>query len=437
MKEAKEFLFEYLKENDTVVLAISGGPDSMALFDVVLEFRKEVPISIICAHVNHKIRIESDSEASFVKEYCDKNNVIFEYKELIEYKTEKFSEANAREKRYDFFDKVIKKYSAKYLLTAHHGDDLMESILMRIVRGSTLKGYSGFSSCSSRDNYKILRPFLSETKESIIAYLKEKNINYVIDNSNNSTNYTRNRYRMNILPHLKDENNMVHLKFLSFSNELLEVEDFINQELSKYEGTIYSLNKINLDEFSKIPLYMKKRILMKVLFDYYKEDIYKITDKHINIILSSLEKYNNQVFLPNGVVFNKHGNKLFLYKFSESIPYEFIFNDDIDLPNGMHISKIDESDINTNYYCRLSKDKVKFPLKIRTRKNGDKMTVKNMEGMKKINDIFTDLKIPSECRDIWPILVDSDDNILWLPGLKESKFDIEKDCNCDIILKYY
>ena len=71
MKEAKEFLFEYLKENDTVVLAISGGPDSMALFDVVLEFRKEVPISIICAHVNHKIRIESDSEASFVKEYCD------------------------------------------------------------------------------------------------------------------------------------------------------------------------------------------------------------------------------------------------------------------------------------------------------------------------------------------------------------------------------
>ena len=76
-------------------------------------------------------------------------------------------------------------------------------------------------------------------------------------------------------------------------------------------------------------------------------------------------------------------------------------------------------------------------MRIRTRKNGDKMTVKNMEGMKKINDIFTDMKIPKNLRDSWPILVDNNDNILWLPGLKKSKFDIEKDCNCDIILTYY
>lgn len=437
MKKVNECLLKYLEKNDTVVLAVSGGPDSMALLQTMLEFRRKIPITIICAHVNHKIRLESDSEAIYVKEFCLKNNVTFEYKELLEYKSERFSEADAREKRYTFFDDVVKKYNAKYLFTAHHGDDLIESILMRIVRGSTLKGYSGIAECSNRKNYKIIRPFLSETKESLIEYLNQKNIKYVVDSSNKDINYTRNRYRINILPYLKSENNLVHLKFLDFSKKLLETENYILDEIKKYDGIVYNKNEVFFSELIKLPFYLQKRIIMNLLYNFYEDNIYMITDKHINIIFSSLNKYNSIVILPNNILFNKNGDILFLSKKTDIHEYNFEFEDKASLPNGKFIEKIDASEYNTNYYCRLSNKDINFPLRIRTRKNGDKMTVKNMEGMKKINDIFTDMKIPKNLRDSWPILVDNNDNILWLPGLKKSKFDIEKDCNCDIILTYY
>lgn len=437
MEQVNEFFKQYLKANDTVVLAISGGPDSMALFDVVLKYREKVPINIICAHVNHKVRIESEDEALFVKSFCLKNNVVFEYKELLEYVKRKFSEADARIKRYNFFDEVVLKYKAKYLITAHHGDDLIESILMRIVRGSTLQGYAGIKSCSHRNGYDILRPFLSETKDSIMEYINQKNVEYVIDASNNSEKYTRNRYRKNVLPYLKSEFSQVHMKFLNFSNELFEVEEFVNSEMLKYKSTVYNDGIIKVSELLKIPHYLQKRIMMKFLFDHYNDNIYLINNKHLELIFDFINKYNNQLVLPNNTILLKHGNELYLDVKKNIESYDLIFEEELILPNNMRISKVSDSEINSNYYCRLLSNSIKFPLRVRTRKNGDKMSVKNMDGMKKVNDIFTDMKIPKELRDSWPILVDNEDNILWLPGLKKSKFDIEKDSNCDIILKCY
>ena len=205
----------------------------------------------------------------------------------------------------------------------------------------------------------------------------------------------------------------------------------------KYDGIVYNKNEVFFSELIKLPFYLQKRIIMNLLYNFYEDNIYMITDKHINIIFSSLNKYNSIVILPNNILFNKNGDILFLSKKTDIHEYNFEFKDKASLPNGKFIEKIDASEYNTNYYCRLSNKDINFPLRIRTRKNGDKMTVKNMEGMKKINDIFTDMKIPKNLRDSWPLLVDNNDNILWLPGLKKSKFDIEKDCNCDIILTYY
>ena len=135
MKEVREYLNIILEKNTSVVVACSGGPDSMCLLNLVLEQREEKNLNIICAHVNHKMRIESEKEAEFVKEYCEKNKIIFEYMEITEYTEDNFHN-QARIKRYDFFKEVLEKYQSKILLTAHHGDDLVETILMRIVRGS-------------------------------------------------------------------------------------------------------------------------------------------------------------------------------------------------------------------------------------------------------------------------------------------------------------
>ena len=130
-----------LPNNQTIIAAISGGPDSIVLLNLLLQVKKEKNLKIVCAHVNHKLRKESANEAQMIKNYCQKNNVIFEYMEINEYKGN--TENYARKKRYEFFEKLIKKYSSPFLLTAHHGDDLVETIIMRLIRGSSLKGYGG------------------------------------------------------------------------------------------------------------------------------------------------------------------------------------------------------------------------------------------------------------------------------------------------------
>lgn len=132
-----------IKYGDAVVVACSGGPDSMALLSLLCSIKREIDIQVICAHVNHNVRRESESEKVFVERFCRDHNVVFDYMVIEDYGDDNF-ESEARTKRYNYFGEVVKKYGAKYLFTAHHGDDLMETILMRIVRGSTLRGYSGF-----------------------------------------------------------------------------------------------------------------------------------------------------------------------------------------------------------------------------------------------------------------------------------------------------
>ena len=122
---------------------ISGGPDSMALLHVLQLVKKDIDIRIICAHVNHNQRDESDEEEKYVKKYCKMNDIIFECIKINQWGDDNF-ENEARSRRYKFFEELIENYNAKFLMTAHHADDLIETILMRIVRGSTLKGYSGF-----------------------------------------------------------------------------------------------------------------------------------------------------------------------------------------------------------------------------------------------------------------------------------------------------
>ena len=222
MKKELDFLNNNILNNTSAVIACSGGPDSMCLLYLLNSLKIEKNLQLICAHVNHKIRQESEKEAQMVQKYCKENGIIFELLEINEYKKERFSEEDARKKRYIFFNEVITKYHAKYLLTAHHGDDLIETILMRITRGSNLSGYIGIKQINDNGSYILLRPLLTTNKENILKYNNQNNIKYSIDKSNEDIRYTRNRYRKEILPFLKKENTNVHLKYLKFSRIIFE-----------------------------------------------------------------------------------------------------------------------------------------------------------------------------------------------------------------------
>lgn len=440
MERAYQFLKEIINENDTVVVAVSAGPDSMALFDTLISLKHEKNINIICAHVNHNTgRFGQDEEQSYVEEYCKNNNIVFELYKIKDYSNDNF-ESEARDKRYNFFEELIKKYKAKYLLTAHHGDDLMETILMRIVRGSTLRGYSGFSKVVEKENYTILRPLIETTKDEIVKYLEDKKIKYYTDYTNLEEEHTRNRYRKYILPRLKKEDKNVHLKFLKYSNLLQEYDNYIKKETKKIINKIYHNNKINIIEFNKLEHVIKINVIYYILEEKYSNDLSNINDNHIELILDLIEsdKKNTFIDLPGNIkLIKKYDYLEFKYDDNNIVDYKIELTETNKLPNGYKIDIIDSSDNNSNYICRLNKSDIKLPLYIRNRIDGDKIEIKNLNGSKKIKDIFIDKKIDIEKRNMWPVVVDSNDTIVWLPGLKKSKFDKQKTEKCDIILKYY
>lgn len=435
MKEAKEYLEKLLNDGDTIVIGLSGGPDSMCLLDLLQKQRKK--IKIICAHINHNIREESKDELIFVSNYCKKNNLKIET--TVFAKEENSNELKLREKRYAYFEKIVKKYNAKYLFTAHHGDDLIETILMRITRGSNLKGYIGFTINSKKNNCTVIKPLIYTTKKEIKEYLEKNNIPYVLDRTNDEDEYTRNRYRHKILPFLKEENPMVHLKYLKFSNELEKYYNFVNKIVQNELKTRFCNNILDIKEFDKIEYLIQEKIIESILDFNYPDNLYLVNDKHTKMVIDMIgnSKPNITINLPDNFLIIKEYNKLkFTHKTSQEKNYNMLLNNENVLPNGKKICKIAENNDNSNYTIRLNSEEIELPLYIRNRKNGDKIHIKNMKSPKKIKDIYINSKLTKEQRNNQPILVDSKDNILWIPGLKKSKFTKEKNEKYDIILWY-
>lgn len=438
-KEAYDYIKNECKKDACLIVAVSGGPDSMALLHMLIQLRSVCKYKIICAHVNHNVRKESAEEKVFVEAFCKQNDVIFEYMKIENYKEENFHK-DAREKRYEFFEKLVHKYHADYLCTAHHGDDLVETMLMRMVRGSTISGYSGFSRIDERKGYKIIRPFITITKEEILTYDKINKISYVTDMSNEKEVYTRNRYRKNILPYLKKENKNVHKKFYKMSEKLIQYYKFIQNYTHKELTKVYEDNILDVSLFLREDSLIQKEIIYLILEKIYNKELNNITDKHVDLIYKIIhtQKPNVKIFLPKRIEVTKTYNKLFFKtKSSESQSYKIELKEKVILPNGHRIERITETNENSNYICHLNQREITLPLFVRTRKIGDKMLVKGMNRNQKIKDIFIDKKIPLEKRNTWPVVVDANDTIIWLPGLKKTQFDKPKEEMYDIILKYY
>lgn len=423
---------------DIIVVGCSAGPDSMALIDSLVKIRDKYNLQLVVAHVNHNVRVESFEEAQYVKKYCEDNKLLFETMLIEKYGDDNF-ENEARNIRYNFFESLVQKYGANYLMTAHHGDDLIETIMMRIVRGSNLSGYGGFKKIVDMDYYKIVRPLIGYTKSELEEYDKENGVKYYIDASNSKDEYTRNRYRKYILPFLKEENSNVHLKFLKFSDSLEEASRFINKERDKALKRVMLADALVIDKFMEEDEYIQKEILYYLLSEFYQDDLILVGDKHIELLMNLIysKKSNSFINLPNQVVAKKCYNMLELKRDTEEITsYEVEFSQYVMLPNNHSVVRISDTSDNSNNICRLNSEEVVLPLIVRTRKVGDRMMVKGMDGSRKVKDIFIDKKIKLEDRDAWPVVTDSKNRIVWIPGIKKSKFDKKKTESYDIILEY-
>ena len=421
-------------KDEYIVVGVSSGPDSIALLHML---QNNLDKKIVCAHVNHNVRKESEEEEKYLQKYCQDNNLLFEVMKITKY-TENNFENEARKKRYKFYEKILKKYNSHTLFLAHHGDDLIETVLMKIIRGSNLEGYAGIKLYSYLDNYTIIRPLISLTKQEIITYNKENNLKYYLDKTNEDTTYTRNRIRKKITPLLKEEDSNIHLKFLKYSNTLEEYYNYIEYLTKEKMKKIIKNNIINNDLLKKEHPFMKKNIVFYLLSEIYNNKSNIIKDKHIEgiIKLSNSNKPNQFINLPNKYIAKKEYNKIIIEKKDNKNiqkDYKIELKDMVEI-NGFTIKKVNKIDTDGNNVCRLNSNNITLPLYIRNKKDGDYIEIKNLGNKKKLKEIFIENKIPKDKRNTYPILVDNNDNILWIPNIKKSKYNVKKDELCDIIL---
>ena len=421
--------------DEYIIIGVSAGPDSMALLHMT---KNNTNKKIVCAHINHNVREQSKEEEKYLKEYCKKQNIIFESMKINSYNEKNF-ENEARKKRYAFYETILKKYNSHTLLLAHHGDDLIETVIMKIIRGSNLEGYAGIKTYSKQKDYLIIRPLLNLTKDEIIKYNKDNNIKYYIDNTNLMDKYTRNRIRLNILPLLKKEKKNVHLNFLNYSNTLQDYYNYVEDITVDKINNIYINNTIYINKFDKEHPFMKRNIIFYILSKIYNDEANIIKDKNIDDILKMINnnKPNIIINLPKNLIVKKEYDKV-LFEFSDNNHnnYLYTFNNEIKIEN-IIIKKVTSIDTDGNNVCRLNSKNIKLPLYIRNKKNGDYISLLGTNGKKKIKDIFIENKIPLTKRNSYPILTDANDNILWIPNIKKSKYNVKKNEIYDIILTSY
>ena len=324
-------------------------------------------------------------------------------------------------------------------MLAHHGDDLIETIMMKIVRGSNIEGYAGIKMYSQMKDYQIIRPLLYFTKDDLIKYNKDNQIKYYIDSTNDDTNYTRNRYRKNLLPLLKKEDKLVHLKFLKYSQTLQEYNEYIEKVTNNLIKETYKDNIIDIELFKKEHPLIQKNIIFNILKNIYNNIDNIIKEKNISDIikLANSKKPNAIINLPKEYIAKKEYQYIYIIKKDkEEYNYCIELKDKINIDN-ITIEKISNCDTSGNNVCKLNSKNITLPIYIRNKKNGDYIELLGTNGKKKISDIFIEKKIPKSIRNKYPILVDKNDKVLWIPNLKKSKYNVKKNEFCDIILTSY
>ena len=222
--------YNMIKEGDKVVIGVSGGPDSITLLNVLNKFKEKLNIKIYVAHINHSIRKEADEETEYVREFCKKKGVEFFFKKIdVEQEAKKLkigTEEAGRNIRYAFFEEVAKKVGANKIATAHNSNDNAETVLMNIIRGTSISGLKGIE--KMRDN-KFIRPLIETTRDKIEEYCKIENLNPRYDKSNKENVYTRNKVRNLLIPYIQKEFNPNIIEGINrLSNIATEEERFLN-----------------------------------------------------------------------------------------------------------------------------------------------------------------------------------------------------------------
>jgi len=436
-----EFILKHdlLEEDDHLILGVSGGPDSMAMVKFFQDMQTESSsLQLTVAHVEHGLRgQESKDDATFVRGYCQSYGIPFYLHEpnVIERKQREglSTQEAARICRYEWFKSLMDHVKANKLVLAHHGDDQIETMLMRQIRGS-LSGRKGIPIERPFANGSIIRPFLCVEKKNLIEFCQVNDVPFRLDVSNEGDDYQRNRIRHHILPYIKQENPKAHEIFQWQSEAWSEDENWLLAEAKAMFDKILQQKEthrlsIDVEKLRPMHLALQRRVIHLILSYLSGEQLARIDRRHIELVqnLLSNKQPSLTLHLPDGLVVEKSYESLvFTNRFIEP-ENDFIdrqtleIPSEVNLPLGKLIVSNDLFHEDKSLGCsKIDLDKIALPLIVRSRKAGDRMSYLGGEGTKKLKDLFIDQKIPKRDRDVWPIVIDSHDTILWVPFLKRS-----------------
>lgn len=417
--------YDLLNEDESIVVGVSGGADSMALLTSLIC----LGYKCIAVHINHSLRgKDADDDQKHVERFCLDNDIkcysqSFDVAKIS--KEQKISlEMAGRNVRYNFFNEVLNKTSCKKIAVAHNKSDSVETTVFNMIRGAAISGLKGISA----RNGNIIRPLIECEREEIIDYLDFKSIEFKIDKTNLCNDYTRNKIRNQIIPLMKEINPSVIDTIYSNSKIIEEENDFINDSVNEYIIKYVKENngEIYLDTacFCKISNAIKSRLIIYCIKKAVNKHV-ELSKKHIEMIIN-LASGKKFYFENNGLtIINNYGILHFNVALNKIEDFSYLLCDENgNLANDNTIPFITEyisykQIKNFNDATYICIDNINLPIYVRNRKKGDKIELLNV-GTKKVKDIFIDKKIPKDFRDRIPIIA-TNDNVLAVYGLNVSK----------------
>ena len=439
-----------LARGDKVLCAVSGGPDSVAMLHVLSELAPELGVTLAVCHFDHGLRADSHEDAAFVSGMCDAMGIecVTERVELAALLKGRHvnKQAAAREYRYAFFDRAADGLGANKIAVGHTADDQAETYLMRELRGSGAQGLSAIPPVRGA----IVRPLIEASRADIMEYIDAKGIPYRTDPTNLTTVYGRNRLRLTLMPLLKEYNPRAASAFIRNAEILRAEDDYLDSVVS---GTLESIIKcaptptpplrvgtglsvnssveIDISGFSLLHTALKRRVIREA-YRRVKGDLLGLTYAHVLEAEDSIAtgETGRGVDLPGGVRVERSYDRLVFVMRGKAPQRGFSYM--LPLPGEVSVPELgvivmtwfteemEDPPEPKGHLARFDATKLNGPLVIRSRRPGDSFHPVGMTGSKKLQDYFTDMKLPRDGRDLVPIL-ECGGEVAWVVGMRQDR----------------
>lgn len=431
---------------ETIVAAVSGGPDSVALLHVLHRLAPRNEWKLSAAHVNHSLRgEESDEDEAFVRKLCDRLGVPL-YTRRVDVKSQldqygRNLQAAARALRFQTLREAAEERGAATVVLGHHGDDQAETVLMRLLRGTGPGGLSGIRPVSHVNGMRLVRPLLWVTKQELERYNEEHELESRFDSSNASRYYFRNVVRLDILPYLLRHHSGAADSLRRVAEMSAAEDDYLDkaarERIAGFERGDNGIVRAAREQFASVHIALQRRMIKIILNSLNLGDLWVDFAKieRIREAIAADVPTTTTLRVSETVIFRRSYEQLEWVVGEETVPQAYALEIDVGQDGSVELPELDArlqwevvpaansmpasaQDRNVAWFDAAE---VGGSVVIRNRRSGDRIEPFGLNGTRKVKDMFIDGKLPRHRRERWPIVTGREGELLWVPGFRRSR----------------